>query len=166
MAHTGQKVAGETPAGPRRGARQQNPCQNEKTETKTFKHANIVTTLRLSKPYDTNEEYIDMIDTLDNWYRKETTDGEHLVIIDGDGGLARFIWVRGKGIVLNQAIVLCKNKWLECNCTSDETDDECMQCLDKLTSMDCDFIRYIIRMWVSGMPEDKHRKAKEKLGIE
>ena len=25
MAHTGQKVAGETPAGPRRGARQQNP---------------------------------------------------------------------------------------------------------------------------------------------
>ena len=133
---------------------------------KTFKRADMVATFKLLQICNADKECFDIVDTFGDWHKEYVAGGDIIVIAEGNGGFARFVWARGKGVILNQVITLCGHRLLECNCTAAETDTECMWCLDELLRMDCNFIKDMITMWIAGMPEDKHRKAKQKLGIE
>jgi hypothetical protein len=119
---------------------------------------------RLFQICDVGRECADIVDVYGEWRKEETRNGEQIIIARGNGGFARFVWSRERGLLLNQVVVLCGNKLLECNCTAVETDTECMWCLDELMRMDCDFVKDMVVMWVAGMPKDKHEKARSKLG--
>ena len=137
-----------------------------KAMVRSFKRADMVMAFKLFQICDVGKECVDIVDTFGSWRREETRNGEQIIIADGNGGFARFVWSRERGLLLNQVVMLCGSKLLECNCTAIETDTECLWCLDELMRMDCKFVRELIIMWVSSMPKDKHEKAKKKLGIE
>jgi hypothetical protein len=135
-----------------------------KAMVRSFRRADMVMVFWLFRICDVVRECVDIVDVYGEWRKEETRNGEQIIIVNGNGGFARFVWSRERGLLLNQVIVLCGNKLLECNCTATETDTECMWCLDELLRMDCDFVRELVTMWVASMPKDKHEKARRKLG--